>query len=91
MKNLLACYANCRYNLRCGDLRNEVLDKLHEASRDINQYLGECSASPITIQVLKRGLRFAELQTSSAQDQGGLSLYQSNLCKKRGKRKQLCR
>jgi hypothetical protein len=71
IKNLLACYANCRYNTRCDDLRNEVLDKLDEANRDINQYLSERSAisathcRPIAIRVLKQGLRFVEASDES--------------------------
>jgi len=60
MKNLLACYANCRYNGRCEDLRTEVIAKSDQASRDINDYLRERGRTPITIQVMKRGLRFAD-------------------------------
>jgi len=60
MKNLLACYANCRYNGRCEDLRTEVIAKSDQASKDINDYLRERGRAPITIQVMKRGLRFAD-------------------------------
>jgi hypothetical protein len=58
MKNLLACYANCRYNGRCDDLRSEIIAKSDQASKDINDYLRERGRAPITIQVMKRGLRF---------------------------------
>ncbi|HXG67853.1 MAG TPA: hypothetical protein VNO70_22325 [Blastocatellia bacterium] len=57
-KNLLACYANCRYNTRCQELRNEISDKTEEAASDINSYLAERGAAPITIQFPKRGLKF---------------------------------
>ena len=60
MKNLLACYANCRYNGRCEELRTEVVAKSDQATKDINDYLRERGRAPITIQVMKRGLRFAE-------------------------------
>ena len=60
MKNLLACYANCRYNGRCEDLRTEVIAKSDQATRDINDYLRERGRTPITIQIMKRGLRFAD-------------------------------
>ena len=60
MKNLLACYANCRYNTRCDELRGEILSKTDEAARDINSYLTERGRAPITIQFLKRGLKFSE-------------------------------
>lgn len=68
MKNLLACYANCRYSGRCDDLRNEVIDKADQAAKDINDYLRERGRAPITIQVMKRGLKFTDtprLQKSS--------------------------
>ena len=58
MKNLLACYANCRYNGRCDDLKNEVIEKADQAAKDINDYLRERGRPPITIQVMKRGLKF---------------------------------
>jgi len=61
MKNLLACFANCRYNTRCEDLRNEIQDKTEQAAGDINQYLAEKSAPPIRIQMLTRGLKFVPL------------------------------
>jgi len=60
MKNLLACYANCRYNTRCEDLKNEIESKTEQAARDINQYLAGRGGKPITIQILKRGLKFSE-------------------------------
>lgn len=60
MKNLLACYANCRYNGRCEDLRTEVVASADQATKDINDYLRERGRAPITIQVMKRGLRFAD-------------------------------
>ena len=58
MKNLLACYANCRYSGRCDDLKNEVVDNADQAAKDINDYLRERGRPPITIQVMKRGLKF---------------------------------
>jgi hypothetical protein len=70
MKNLLACYANCRYNSRCDDLRNEILPKLEQATNDINSYRRERELSSIEIQLLKRGLKFvdvASLQKNLAQ------------------------
>src|ERR1044071_9847628 len=60
MKNLLACFANCRYNTRCDELKNELADKTELATRDINQYLLERGRKPIVIQTMKRGLRFVE-------------------------------
>ena len=35
MKNLLACFANCRYAPRCDELRNELADKTAAAESDI--------------------------------------------------------
>lgn len=70
MKNLLACYANCRYNSRCDDLRNEILPNLEQASNDINTYRRERELSSIEIQLMKRGLKFvdvAALQKNLAQ------------------------
>lgn len=70
MKNLLACYANCRYNSRCDDLRNEILPNLEQAAGDINAYRRERELSAIEIQLLKRGLKFvdvAALQKNLAQ------------------------
>lgn len=61
MKNLLACFANCRYNTRCEDLKNEIQDKTEQAAGDINQYLAEKSVPPIRIQLLTRGLKFVPL------------------------------
>jgi hypothetical protein len=70
MKNLLACYANCRYNSRCDDLRSEILPKLEQATIDINAYRRERELSSIEIQLMKRGLKFvdvASLQKNLAQ------------------------
>ncbi|MEW6208784.1 MAG: hypothetical protein AB1631_10480 [Acidobacteriota bacterium] len=61
MKNLLACYANCRYNTRCDDLRGELADKTEQAERDINEFLRERGQKPIQIKTLARGLRFIPL------------------------------
>jgi len=58
MKNLLACFANCRYNMRCDELRNELVDKASEAESDINRYLSERGRSPVIVQILKRGVKF---------------------------------
>lgn len=58
MKNLLACFANCRYPIRCDDLRNELVDKTAQAESDINQYLTERGRKPILVQILKRGVKF---------------------------------
>lgn len=58
MKNLLACFANCRYTMRCDDLRNELMDKAPAAESDINRYLGERGRSPVMVQILKRGVKF---------------------------------
>lgn len=60
MKNLLACYANCKYNTRCDELRREVEGKLDQAAGDINAYLVERGGGPITIQLPKRGLKFSD-------------------------------
>jgi hypothetical protein len=60
IKNLLACYANCRYNSKCDDLRTEILDKTDQAASDINAYLRGRGRAPVTIQILKRGLKFAD-------------------------------
>lgn len=62
MKNLLACYANCRYTTKCDDLRNEILDKQEQAVTDISAYLRDRGRPPITIQVLKRGLKFSNVE-----------------------------
>jgi hypothetical protein len=58
MKNLLACFANCRYTMRCDDLRNELIDKTAAAESDINRYLSERGRSPVIVQILKRGVKF---------------------------------
>lgn len=60
IKNLLACYANCRYSGRCDDLKNEILDKTDQAAKDINSYLSDRGRKPITIQIMKRGVRFTD-------------------------------
>ena len=75
IKNLLACYANCRYSTRCDDLRNEIIDKTELASSDINKYLVERGRTPITIQLMKRGLKFADaesLAVKSSKPRGAL-------------------
>jgi hypothetical protein len=87
MKNLLACYANCRYNGRCDDLRNEILPNLEQAANDINTYRRERELSSIEIQLLKRGLKFvdvASLQKNLAQRKQSRA---KPLPKKRVKRK----
>ena len=61
MKNLLACYANCRFNTRCEELRGEVLGNQAQATADINAYRASRGAAPIEIQSLKRGLKFVDL------------------------------
>jgi hypothetical protein len=71
IKNLLACYANCRYNSRCEDLRNEIIDKTETASNDINKYLSERGREPITIQLLKRGLKFSNTVKSGSRSDPG--------------------
>ncbi len=60
MKNLLACYANCRYNTRCDELRKEIENKTDQAALDINAYLTERGKGAIAIQYPKRGLKFVE-------------------------------
>src|SRR5215216_4204490 len=71
IKNLLACFANCRYNSRCEDLRNEIIDKTETASNDINKYLSERGREPITIQLMKRGLKFSGTgKVAARSDQG---------------------
>lgn len=64
IKNLLACYANCRYNSRCEELKSELTDKTDQATDDINTYLAERGRNPIAIQFLKRGLKFTEQKKS---------------------------
>lgn len=61
IKNLLACYANCRYSARCDDLRKELEDKTEEAATDINAYLSQQNRPPITVQLQKRGVKFLPL------------------------------
>lgn len=61
MKNLLACYANCRYNSRCDDLRSEILPKLEQATNDINTYRRERELTSIEIQMTRRGLKFIDV------------------------------
>lgn len=61
MKNLLACYANCRYSSRCDDLRNEIFPKPEQAASDINSYRRERELSAIEIQFLKRGVKFVDV------------------------------
>ena len=58
MKNLLACFANCRYVGRCDELRNELSDKTAQAEDDINRYLSERGRTPVLVQLLKRGVKF---------------------------------
>ncbi|MGA9772060.1 MAG: hypothetical protein WBV94_23715 [Blastocatellia bacterium] len=61
IKNLLACYANCRYSGRCDDLKTEILDKTDQAAKDISTYLVERGRKPITIQIMKRGVKFTDI------------------------------
>ena len=58
MKNLLACFANCRYTMRCDELRGELTDKAAQAESDINHYLSERGRGPVLVQILKRGVKF---------------------------------
>lgn len=69
MKNLLACYANCRYNTRCDELRGEVLANQEQATADINAYRATRGTPPIQIQPLKRGLKFVDLSASRKERQ----------------------
>jgi hypothetical protein len=64
IKNLLACYANCRYSTKCEDLRTEILDKTDQAASDINAYLSGRGRPPVTIQILKRGLKFPDVASA---------------------------
>ena len=59
-KNLLACYANCRYNTRCDELRSEVETNFEQATTDINTWRKERGMSLIQLQMPKRGLKFVE-------------------------------
>jgi hypothetical protein len=61
IKNLLACYVNCRYSTKCDDLKREILDKTDQAAKDISTYLGERGRKPIMIQIMKRGVKFADI------------------------------
>jgi hypothetical protein len=65
MKNLLACFANCRYTMRCDELRNELADKAAQAESDINHYLSERGRSPVLVQILKRGVKFDDKASRS--------------------------
>jgi hypothetical protein len=77
MKNLLACYANCRYSTKCDDLRNEVISNTEQASADINKYLNERGRKPITIQLMKRGLKFSEATTQEVRSSNKTKLPSS--------------
>jgi hypothetical protein len=61
MKNLLACYANCKYNGRCEELRSEVMPIVTQAANDINSYRQERGLGAIEIQTTKRGLKFIDV------------------------------
>src|SRR5690349_13300886 len=64
-KNLLACYANCRYNTRCDELRNEVEANFEQATTDINSWRNERGMSLIQLQMPKRGLKFVDVKPLS--------------------------
>jgi hypothetical protein len=66
MKNLLACFANCRYTARCDELRNELADKTAQAEGDINRYLSERGRKPVLVQLLKRGVKFDDQAARAA-------------------------
>src|SRR5215213_8675438 len=74
MKNLLACYANCRFSTRCDELRNEIIEKPEQAAADINAYLGERGMRLIQIQFPKRGVKFAEAGRQVSENRPGKSL-----------------
>jgi len=74
MKNLLACYANCRFSGRCDELRNEIIEKPEQATTDINAYLGERGMRLIQIQFPKRGLKFVETGKQASEARAGKSL-----------------
>ena len=74
MKNLLACYANCRFSTRCDELRNEISDKPEQATSDINAYLGERGMRLIQIQFPKRGLKFVDPGKQASDTRSGKSL-----------------
>lgn len=61
-KNLLACYANCRYNTRCDELRSEVEANFEQATTDINTWRNERGLSLIQLQMPKRGLKFVDVK-----------------------------
>ncbi len=61
-KNLLACYANCRYNSRCDELRSEVETNFEQASTDINAWRSERGLNLIQLQLPKRGVKFVEVK-----------------------------
>ena len=65
-KNLLACYANCRYNTRCDELRNEVEANIEQVTTDINAYRKERGLNLIQLQLPKRGLKFVEVKSLSS-------------------------
>lgn len=65
-KNLLACYANCRYNTRCDELRSEVEANFEQATTDINTWRNERGMSLIQLQMPKRGLKFVDVKPLSA-------------------------
>jgi hypothetical protein len=74
MKNLLACYANCRFSTRCDELRNEIIEKPEQATTDINSYLGERGQRLIQIQFPKRGLKFIESGKQASEARSAKSL-----------------
>ena len=74
MKNLLACYANCRFSTRCDELRNEISDKPEQATSDINAYLGERGMRLIQIQFPKRGLKFVDPGKQASETRSGKGL-----------------
>ncbi|HYP27473.1 MAG TPA: hypothetical protein VE262_12215 [Blastocatellia bacterium] len=74
MKNLLACYANCRFTTRCDELRNEIIEKPDQATTDINSYLGERGQRLIQIQFPKRGVKFIEAGKQASETRPAKSL-----------------
>jgi hypothetical protein len=74
MKNLLACYANCRFSTRCDELRNEIIEKPEQAAADINAYLGERGMRLIQIQFPKRGVKFPEAGRQVSESRPGKGL-----------------
>ncbi len=90
MKNLLACYANCRFNTGCDDLRGELADKTEQAERDINDFLRERGQKPIQIKTLARGLKFIPLSTAPKKNDAIVDKSRpaiARLSKKKGARK----